>query len=193
MGISTVWGQEKEVLTGDEVWLLQGSNLPVVLRKISSETDQPHYALVSMTYIHGIMDGEACPPMDKFTDIILGQYPVSSKAPNPTNEAMRNALRMSLLLGHGSRQMNRGRSNYAPKASTKMNKERTEKAEGVGMSGEAWLFPEGRKWPESMKPVPQHRVFIAALLKDPPTTEAEWEEFEGNLEQKLGKSEEDSV
>jgi hypothetical protein len=189
MGVSMVWGQEKEVLTGDQVWLLQGSNLPVILRKISSETEQPHYALVSMTYIHGIMDGEACPSIDKFTDIILGQYPVSSKAPNPANEAMRNALRMSLLLGHGSRKINRGRSDYAPKASVKTNEARTEKAEDVEMSGEAWLFPEGRKWPGSIKPIPQHRVFIAALLKDPPATEAEWEEFERDFAQRLGKSE----
>jgi hypothetical protein len=193
MGISTVWGQEKEVLPGDQVWLLQGSNLPVILREISADDDQPHYALVSTAYIHGIMDNEACPSIDKFTDIVLGQYSVSSKAPNPANEAMRNALRMSLILGHGSRRMNRRRSDYSRNTSERNRESRTDKAEDVGISGEAWLFPEGRKWPESMKPIPQHRVFMAALLKDPPTTEAEWEEFERAMAQNMKNSDEDRV
>lgn len=198
MGISTVFGPEKEVLSGDQVWLLQGSNLPVILRQIPAEakaaedatplpTDEhSHYAFVGTAYIHGIMDGEACPSADMFTDITHGQYPRSSKSPSPANESMRDALWMSLLLGHGSRKTNRNRPSYAP-GSRVSNGEAQNEGEGAAAQGtdaEALLFPEGREWPASTKPIPQHRVFFSAMMKNPPATESEWQALVRDLARK---------
>ena len=209
MGVSTVFDQEKEVLSGDQVWLLQGSNLPVILRRIPAIAEEPgvsattmptdshsHYAFVGTTYVHGIMDGEACPSADMFTDITLGHYPRSSKSPSPANNPMRNALRMSLLLGHGSHKTDRDRSGYAPKSSARKsdahNEGKEEEEHQSGVDAEAMLFQGGRQWHESMKPIPQHRVFFAALLENPLATEEEWEEFEKDLYERLAKDEEDT-
>ena len=41
----------------DEVWIVRGSRLPVVLRK-SSETEG-HYRILGVAYVHGCMNGEA--------------------------------------------------------------------------------------------------------------------------------------
>lgn len=203
MGISTVFGQEKEVLSKDQVWLLQGSNLPVILRQIPAKAqeaggatalptdDHLDYALVGTAYIHGIMDGKACPSAGMFTDITLGQYPGSFKSPSPANEGMRDALRMSLLLGHGSRKTSRDRSSCAPKSSVTKDEAQNEEEEDQGVDAEALLFSEGREWRGSMKPIPQHRVFLSALLKNPPATDEEWEEFEKDLEGKFAKDKED--
>jgi hypothetical protein len=40
MGVSTVFGQEREIECGDEVWLMKGSNLPVILRPIPKKIKQ---------------------------------------------------------------------------------------------------------------------------------------------------------
>ncbi|KAI9861373.1 MAG: hypothetical protein M1813_005270 [Trichoglossum hirsutum] len=204
MGISTVFGQEKEVLSRDQVWLLQGSNLPVILRQIPAKVqevggatalptdDYSHYTFVGTAYIHGIMDGEACPSVGMFTDITLGQYPGSSKSPSPANEGMRDALRMSLLLGHGSRKLSRDRSSYALRSSVTKDKAQNKEEDQDG-DAEALLFPEGREWSKSMKRIPQHRVFLSALLKNPPATEEEWEEFGKDLERRFVKDKEDDL
>ena len=42
-----------EIVMGDEVHLIQGSDTPFVLRKTDG-----HYELIGETYVHGIMDGE---------------------------------------------------------------------------------------------------------------------------------------
>ena len=201
MGISTVFGQEKEVLPGDQIWLLQGSNLPVVLRQIPAHAQEPgdaalptkhnsNYVLVGTAYVHGIMDGEVPTTADMFADVTLGHYPGSSKSPKPANEVMRDALRVSLLLGHGSRSTTRNRSNYAPSSRVETDEAQTEE-EDQDVNAEVLLFPEGRNWPDSMKPIPEHRVLLAALLQNPPATEAEWEELEKNMEERATKDKED--
>jgi hypothetical protein len=125
------------------------------------------------------MDGEACPSTDNmFTDITLGQYPKSSNSPSPANEAIRTALRMSLMLGHGSGKANRHRRNLALGSGAEEGQ--TEEDHG-GMNAEAMLFPEGRQWDESMKPIPEHRVLLAALFENPPATEEEWEALEKDM------------
>jgi hypothetical protein len=43
-----------DVLPGDEVFVLRGCKLPVILRRI-----EDRYRLVGAGYVHGIMDGEA--------------------------------------------------------------------------------------------------------------------------------------
>ncbi|OQV09929.1 hypothetical protein CLAIMM_14002 [Cladophialophora immunda] len=203
LGISTVFGQEKEVMAGDQVWLLQGSKLPVVLRPMppantqntSGATTPSHgahrqYAFVGTAYVHGIMDGEACPGPDQFTDITLVQYPGSSKSPSPANEAMRNALRMSLLLGHGNSKRHQGNPKYVSEHGKMQKEARLRQGEGEeeqGVDAESLLFPEGRTWPAAMKPIPAHRVMLAALLKNPPETEEEWEAMEEKLVQDVAE------
>jgi hypothetical protein len=61
-----------EVEIGDEVYVINGSNVPLVLRKIDltnlpqrlAKQDctppYPMFLLVGACYVHGIMDGEAC-------------------------------------------------------------------------------------------------------------------------------------
>ncbi len=195
-GISIVFGEEKEVSPNDQVWLLQGSRLPVVLRPISVKsngregtaetpsTDESHYALISTAYVHGIMDGETSPSSTSFKDITLGQYPKPSKSPIPANEPMKDALRMSHILGHGSGRNERHRLKIAPKAESKREDDAQSKEESgkdTGIDAEALLFPQGRKWPESLKRIPQHRVILAALFQNLPETEEGWEELESDL------------
>jgi hypothetical protein len=43
---------------GDEIWILAGSNVPIVLRKASSG-NASRYSFVGQAYVHGIMFGEA--------------------------------------------------------------------------------------------------------------------------------------
>ena len=55
--------------TGDEIWVLAGSNFPIILRPLQNG----HYELVGEAYVRGIMNGEAL-WLDgnlSFTDIIL--------------------------------------------------------------------------------------------------------------------------
>ncbi|KAF6802485.1 hypothetical protein CMUS01_15337 [Colletotrichum musicola] len=42
---------------GDEIWILPGLNVPVALRRVEDGS----YSLVGVTYVHGIMHGEAVP------------------------------------------------------------------------------------------------------------------------------------
>ena len=55
--------------TGDEIWILAGSNFPFILRPLQNG----HYELVGETYVRGIMNGEAVwlESNPSFTDIIL--------------------------------------------------------------------------------------------------------------------------
>ncbi|KAK4447292.1 hypothetical protein QBC34DRAFT_467910 [Podospora aff. communis PSN243] len=200
IGVSTVYGQEKEVQVGDAVWLLRGCNLPVVLRCVSRDSSNPtgepsgdvaaasnrHYALVSTAYVDGIMNGEACPfAEDAFVDIAIGQYP-ESPGPSLDKETMKEALRMSLLLGHG---MGRGDRHHVnsrkhehstSENDTGQGKGRDEKGEGQGggLDAEAMLFPEGRKFDPSLKPIPRHRALFARLFEGMPDTEEGWEALE---------------
>lgn len=41
---------------GDEVWILTGMNVPLILRSVDGKG---HYRLIGETYVHGIMHGEA--------------------------------------------------------------------------------------------------------------------------------------
>ncbi|KAJ8132135.1 hypothetical protein O1611_g1485 [Lasiodiplodia mahajangana] len=201
-GVATVFGQEKQVLVGDHVFLLQGSNLPVILRPLMSNSDEeipaessataavsstPRYAFVGTAYIHGIMDGEACPPDNSFSAIALGQYIKPAPA---TNGLMRDALRMSLILGHGSAQSSLGQTAYAPSSQTIEDEDHSTKGKDVGIDAEVLLFPDGRQWDESFKRIPPHRVFLNALYQNMPTTEEGWQELEEEMEAKLRKGRE---
>jgi hypothetical protein len=55
--------------TGDEIWIVAGSNFPFILRHLQNG----HYELVGEAYVRGIMNGEALQEEDSpgFTDIIL--------------------------------------------------------------------------------------------------------------------------
>ncbi len=48
----------KSAEPGDEIWILGGSDVPVVLRK-ASPADGSRYSYVGHAYVHGIMFGEA--------------------------------------------------------------------------------------------------------------------------------------
>ncbi|KAN0083382.1 Heterokaryon incompatibility protein (HET) domain containing protein [Elaphomyces granulatus] len=119
-GVATVFGEEREVIGGDQIFLLQGCNIPVMLRLLSTvDVKQPHgslntslidettgtrrYAFVGTSYVQGIMDGEVCPQQEDFFDIRLGHYPPPSESDSARNKLVRNALRMSLFLGNGDR------------------------------------------------------------------------------------------
>jgi hypothetical protein len=41
---------------GDEIWILPGASVPLILRKVSAEC---RYRVVGDAYVHGIMHGEA--------------------------------------------------------------------------------------------------------------------------------------
>ncbi|KAI0104278.1 heterokaryon incompatibility protein-domain-containing protein [Nemania sp. FL0031] len=201
-GVATVFGQEKQVLVGDHVFLLQGSNVPVILRplmpKLGEEapadpsvtvatSSAPGYAFVGTAYIHGIMDGEACPSDGLFSTIALGQYTKPSPA---INGLMRDALRMSLILGHGSAQSSLGQTPYAPSFQASDDKAQPEKGKDTTINAEAFLFPDGRLWDESFKRIPPHRVFLNRLYQNMPTTEEGWQELEEEMETKLRKDQE---
>ena len=200
MGVSIVFGEEKEVSPGDQVWLLQGSRLPIILRPIpvsahegqsSAEMqsrDGSHFALISTAYIHGIMDGEATPSSQNFKNITLGHYPKPLQSPIPSNEPMRDALRMSHILGHGSGRNERLRSRIAYKEKQIQHSTHTKAGDDQGRrNAEFLLFPEGRKWPDSMQRIPQHRVILAALFQNLPETEEGWEDLEKTLIESRGK------
>ncbi|CAH0051582.1 unnamed protein product [Clonostachys solani] len=44
---------------GDEVWILKGGRVPVVLRPVETKTGETHYKFVCDSFIYGIMSGEA--------------------------------------------------------------------------------------------------------------------------------------
>jgi hypothetical protein len=51
-----------QTLPGDRIWVLYGSRVPFVMRKVKpseNDDDPPHLTLVGDAYLHGIMDGEA--------------------------------------------------------------------------------------------------------------------------------------
>ncbi|KAI0906225.1 heterokaryon incompatibility protein-domain-containing protein [Ustulina deusta] len=201
-GVATVFGQEKQVLVGDHVFLLQGSNVPVILRPLARKEYEASlgsgaaatasaellYAFVGTAYVHGIMDGEGCPSDDLFNAIALGQY---TKPAPATNELMRDALRMSLLLGHGSAESSLGQTAYAPNFQDSDDKDHATNGKAAGIDAEALLFPDGREWDESFKRIPPHRVFFNSLYQNMPTTEEGWQEFEKEMEIKLKKRQEE--
>ncbi|KAI0871711.1 heterokaryon incompatibility protein-domain-containing protein, partial [Hypoxylon argillaceum] len=200
-GVATVFGQEKHVLVRDHVFLLQGSNVPVVLRPLTPKVDDegppsgavatasatPKYAFVGTAYVHGIMDGEACPSDDLFSNIALCQY---TKPDSATNALMRDALRMSLMLGHGSAQSSLGQTAYAPNSQDSEDKAHAPDDKAIGIDAEALIFPDGREWDESLKRIPPHRVFLNALYQDMPTTEEGWQAYEEEMEMKLSNNRE---
>jgi hypothetical protein len=49
-----------EMLSGDLIAILLGSNVPLCLRSVMN-APQGHYTLVGDTYVHGLMDGQAVP------------------------------------------------------------------------------------------------------------------------------------
>lgn len=52
---------------GDEIWILGGSTVPVVLRRVS----EGRYRLVGQGYMYGVMHGEAVVGVEKLEDILL--------------------------------------------------------------------------------------------------------------------------
>ena len=57
-------------LPGDEIWVLGGCTVPVILRKVSSYDDR-RYNFVGQAYVHGVMEGEAAIGVTDFQDILL--------------------------------------------------------------------------------------------------------------------------
>ncbi|KAI0517931.1 heterokaryon incompatibility protein-domain-containing protein [Xylaria bambusicola] len=203
-GVATVFGQEKEVSVGDHVFLLQGSNVPVILRSLTPESGavtghdsgaaatasvEPLYAFVGTAYVHGVMDGEACPPDDSFRGVLLSHYP---KPPPAKNELMRDALRMSLLLGHGSADSSLGQTAYAPSLQENQNQDQIHETCGktVAINAEALVFPDGRQWDESFKRIPAHRVLLSTLFQNTPTTEEGWQQLENEMATKMKEKQE---
>lgn len=52
---------------GDEIWILPGLNVPVALRRVGDGS----YSLVGVTYVHGIMHGEAVPDSKEVVEFDL--------------------------------------------------------------------------------------------------------------------------
>jgi hypothetical protein len=58
---------------GDEVWVVKGGKLPLILRAARSPQSEmteaaelhPRFTLVGDCYVHGIMDGEKVPDQDE--------------------------------------------------------------------------------------------------------------------------------
>ncbi|KAI1472364.1 HET-domain-containing protein [Daldinia caldariorum] len=51
----------EDALEGDEIWILNGGRVPLILRPIGSQSEKvsgANYTLVGDSYVHGIMDGE---------------------------------------------------------------------------------------------------------------------------------------
>ncbi|KAK6956388.1 hypothetical protein Daesc_001665 [Daldinia eschscholtzii] len=51
----------EDALEGDEIWVLDGGRLPLVLRPLGNRSEkgsETEYTLVGDSYVHGIMDGE---------------------------------------------------------------------------------------------------------------------------------------
>lgn len=44
---------------GDELCILYGCSVPVVLRKVSKKDEGVHWRLIGEAYVHNVMDGEA--------------------------------------------------------------------------------------------------------------------------------------
>jgi hypothetical protein len=57
----------KSIKPGDGIWLVPGSRVPLILRKLSNG----HYVFVGEAYVHGIMNGEAMMAEARFGDIIV--------------------------------------------------------------------------------------------------------------------------
>lgn len=51
----------KSVARGDEVWVLVGSQVPMILKKRSAFRYDNEYSLVGETYVHGVMHWEGNP------------------------------------------------------------------------------------------------------------------------------------
>ncbi|OTB12792.1 hypothetical protein K445DRAFT_320588 [Daldinia sp. EC12] len=51
----------EDALEGDEIWVLDGGRLPLVLRPLGNRSEkgpETEYTLIGDSYVHGIMDGE---------------------------------------------------------------------------------------------------------------------------------------
>jgi len=59
--------------TGDEIWILAGSDFPVVLRKSQRGDigDKPCYEYVGQAYVYGVMHGEAMADNPELASILL--------------------------------------------------------------------------------------------------------------------------
>jgi hypothetical protein len=57
----------KSIKPGDGIWLVPGSRVPLILRKLSNG----HYIFVGEAYLHGIMNGEAMVAEARFEDITV--------------------------------------------------------------------------------------------------------------------------
>ncbi|KAK5625950.1 hypothetical protein RRF57_001666 [Xylaria bambusicola] len=108
------------------------------------------------------MDGEACPSDDLFSPVVLSHY---EKPPLVKNELMRDALRMSLLLGHRSADSSLGQTTYAPYFDENKSQDHETSGKAVAINVEALLSPEGRQWNESFKRIPSIECFQAPRSK----------------------------
>jgi hypothetical protein len=54
---------------GDEIWILAGCPMPVVLRKVESDINA--YRLIGEVYVHGIMHGEAVTGYTPWQEIVI--------------------------------------------------------------------------------------------------------------------------
>ena len=55
---------------GDEIWILAGSKFPVVLRKVESAQDN-RYTFLGISFVYGVMDGEAVKAENDFRTVFL--------------------------------------------------------------------------------------------------------------------------
>jgi hypothetical protein len=212
-GIASIFGQAKEVLVGDEVFVLPGSNLPVVLRRLQQSEAQSEvsqgdtstknkgstptigsstkkgalsYALVSTAYVHGLMNGEADALDNAPMKIILGQYPLPTGRAAARNEVTKNALRTSFAVGHGTTKHNTKETLWMQPYAQEPGP--VSDGNEHAINAEAFLFPDGRQWDESFKPIPPHRVWLSKMFQNMPTTEEDWREYEDKIEESVRKN-----
>ena len=91
-----------EVQPGDLVCLLEGSRLPVVLRRhLDTQSTQPVYSYIGTCYLHGAMDGEAAPRVGSGdvgdqVDFNIGDFADRNPGKRPTESS-----RVSTTFQHG--------------------------------------------------------------------------------------------
>ncbi|KAF2493461.1 HET-domain-containing protein [Lophium mytilinum] len=75
----------EDMEVGDSVYVINGSNVPLVLREEvphfrdesnrtkenTTDPTYPHFRLIGQCYVHGIMDGEACQDAEKDIELVL--------------------------------------------------------------------------------------------------------------------------
>jgi hypothetical protein len=202
LGIATVHGDMREVMMGDEVFLLQGCNVPVVLRPLStSDVEQPdgpsnfsptsrssakaisrRYAFIGTSYVHGIMDGEAyLEHNEKLVDIHLGVNLPPPEKVNAFQAAMRDAHLWSNIHGHDSKHESNG---YTPWKSRRSETETVEDSPEACVDAETLLFPEPRQFDESLKPTTSVRAWASSVFQGTPTTEEGWKELFKSIAEK---------